>query len=852
MHVTTVIRLVVLRHLLRSAGRSSLTVLGIALGVAVVFAIELANASVIGALRSSMTSATANVQLIVGAESGVEDNLLDCVRDVAGVASAMPVIETTARDERSHLQLAVLAVDLFSTIETHDFIVPGSLHIDDEISLVNDPYGVLITADYARRAGVAIGDKLQLATARGSKEFSIHGTFEPRGAATVYAGDLVVMDVYCAQVAFDRGPRFDRIDVVAQPEADLPALGQRLREALGGRVLVQAPRERSGEVERLLGGFQLGLSLASTIALFVGAFIVYNSLAISVARRRREIGIMRALGATRGQVLALFVGEGALVGFLGTGLGLAFGWFVARLALQLVAATVSTLYVPVVVRDVVVTVQDVWLAAGLGIAAALIAALIPARRAAATEPVSAIRGESRAGSVAFSSTRPLLIGSVSSLLLAALVAWVVHVWPSSSLTFVVAALVTVSAALLAPALTRGVAVLVLRRAKVFGPAAMLGAATFARNAGKNAVAIAALSMALASVVNIDALIDSMKNSTDAWLRRSFRADLFVFAGTKVRAKFERPLRESLREELQALPNVEFVQAFRMVRQTFAAESIYLMSEDFEGYRRYNELAVVDGDVTSAVSALDAGTGIAASEAFVRKFHLGMGDDVSLPTPDGPREFRIVLVYTDFRTDTGILFTTRDAYKRIWGDSLVDLFSIYLKPGAPAAPVRAQIVAAWGAVDSLLTIGNAEYRNELVELVGRSMSLARATEFVAVLVAVLGIVNTLLVGVFDRRRELGVLKAIGAARTQLTRMVLTESMLIAATSAMLGVLLGTGLSAYMVIEALRVQIGWRIAFQLSGWVIVEAFVVALCVAWLAAWLPMRWAAKLEVVEALQYD
>ncbi|HET8938580.1 MAG TPA: FtsX-like permease family protein [Polyangiales bacterium] len=850
--MTKLIRLVVLRHLLRSPGRSSLTVLGIVLGVAVVFAIELANASVIAALRSSMTSATDKVQLTVGAEAGVEDAALDRVREVAGVEAAIPVIEATVRDERAHVQLAVLAVDLLSKVEAQHFIAPDSLHIDDELSLVNDPHGVLLTAEYARRTRVAIGDKLQLETARGSKEFVVHGTFEPRGAATGYAGDLVVMDVYCAQIAFDRGQRFDRIDIIAQPEADLRQLAERVQQALGGAVMVQAPRERSEEVERLLGGFQLGLTLASTIALFVGAFIVYNSLAISVARRRREIGIMRALGATGGQVLALFVGEGALLGVLGTGIGLAFGWLLARLALQFVAATVSALYVPVAVRELVVTARDVWTAAGLGLTAALIAAYIPARRAAATDPISAMRGESSAGAVAFSSTRTLLIGSVASLLLAGLVAWAGHVWHNSSLTFVVAALVSFSAAFLAPALTRAVGSFVHSRAKAFGPAVMLGAVTFARNAGRNAVAIAALSMALASVVNIDALIDSMKSSTDAWLGRSFRADLFVFAGTKVRAKFERPLRESLREELSALPNVEFVQAFRMARQTFNGESIYLMSEDFEGYRRYNELAVVDGDVASAVPALDAGTGIAASEAFASKFHLGMGDDVSLPTPDGPRQFRIVLVYTDFRADTGILFTTRDTYKRIWRDSLVDLFSLYLKPGASAAPARAQITATWGASDSLLAVANAEYRSELVALVGRSMALSRATEFVAVFVAVLGIINTLLVGVFDRRRELGVLKAIGAARTQLTRMVLTESVLIAATSALLGVILGTGLSAYMVIEALRVQVGWRIAFQLSGWVIVEAFIVALGVAWLAAWLPMRWAAKLEVVDALQYD
>jgi putative ABC transport system permease protein len=852
MRVASIIRLIVLRQLHGAAGRSSLTALGIALGVAVVLAIELVNASVIGAVRSGMMKATDKAQLSVGAAAGVEDALLERIRELAGVALAIPVIEASARDSRTHTQLAVLAVDLLSSAETQAFVVPESLQIDDEVSLVNDPYGVLITQDYARRTSILVGDKLQLETARGTREFSVHGTFEPRGAATVYAGDLIVMDVYCAQVALERGRRFDRIDIMAQPAADVSELSRRVSQALGNKVVVETVGQRSGEVERLLGGFQLGLSLASTIALFVGAFIVYNSLAISVVRRRREIGVLRALGTTRAQVLALIVGEGLVLGALGTAIGLAFGWLLARATMQLVAATVSVLYVPVTVRDLVITALDVWSATGLGLVAALIAAYIPARRAAEIDPVSAMRGESQADEVAFSSTLALLCGSAASLLLAALIAWAGHVMHNSALTFVVAALVCFCAAFFAPVLARSVGRLVQRRLVAFGPAVRLGALTFARNSGRNAVAIAALGMALASVVNIDALIDSMKSSTDAWLGRSFRADLFVFAGTEVRAKFERPLRETLRDELAALPNVEFVQAFRMVRQTMGGEPFYLMSEDFEGYRRFNELAVVEGELDRALLALDAGTGIAASEAFVSKHHLGMGDDVTLQTPDGPMKFRIVLVYSDYRADTGILFTTRDTYKRIWRDPLVDLFSVYLEAGAPAGPVRAQIAAKWGERDGLLALANAEYRHELIALIDRSMALARATELVAVFVAILGIINTLLVGVFDRRRELGVLKAIGAARHQLTHMVLTESLLIAATSALLGVLLGTGLSAYMVVEALRLQVGWNIAFQLSPWVIGEAFVVALAVAWLAAWLPMRWAARLEVIKALQYD
>jgi putative ABC transport system permease protein len=210
------------------------------------------------------------------------------------------------------------------------------------------------------------------------------------------------------------------------------------------------------------------------------------------------------------------------------------------------------------------------------------------------------------------------------------------------------------------------------------------------------------------------------------------------------------------------------------------------------------------------------------------------------------------VYTDYRADIGILFTTRSAYRRIFQDDLVDLYSVYVKQGGSVARVRAQIAESLGARYGALALGSEEYKQELIGLIDRSMQLARATELVAVVVAGLGIINALLVGVLDRRREIGVLKALGTDRKQLSRIVLMEAMLIACTSALVGVLLGTVLSAYMVLEALGIEVGWHIELHLSVWVFGETFLLAIPVALLAAWWPIRWASRLEVVDALQYE
>ncbi|MET0390426.1 MAG: FtsX-like permease family protein [Polyangiales bacterium] len=839
------------RHLRVAFRRVMLTALGIMLGAAVVFAVKVVNSSVLSAMHRSMAHATGKAKLSIGAGVGVDEEMLERVRAVPGISAAIPVIETTLRDVNSHTVVTVLALDILSDPQARaDDAAAPDAHVEDVVAYLNDLHGVLITPAYAKHHHVAVGDTLLLDGAQGRQAYTVHGTLDPRGPATAYGGNLLLMDVYSAQVAFDRGRRFDRIDIVPDEGVEVSALASRIEQVLEHRSPVSRPEQRAAEAERLLSGFRLALSLMSIVALFVGGFIIYNSLAIAVAQRRREIGIIRALGVTRGQVLVLFVAEGIVIGLSGAVAGLGFGFVLARGALDAVAATISMLYMPVQVDSLVIAGSDLWLTLGVGVGTAVLSAFVPARRAASIAPVEAMSSTIEAADVTVSSaTASLRIVSVL-LLVTALVAWAAHAYRQSSLAFAVAALLSLCGAFIAPLLAGGVGHVAQRYAKYLGPSVLLGAMAFARNRGRNAIAIAALGMALANMVNVDALIDSMKGTTDAWLDRSFRADLFTFSGTEVHAKFEHPLPVSLRGELAALPDVEFVQAFRSVRLSYHGEPFYLMSEDSKGYQLYNELAIVAGDPAEAWQALDAGTALAASEIFARTFGVGVGDHVTLDTPSGPVSFRIALVYSDYRADIGILFTSRAAYTRIFRDELVDLYSLYLKHGASVEATRETIVERFAERHGLLVLGSADYKRDLIGLVERSMSLSRATELVAILVAGFGIINALLVSVLDRRREIGMLKALGTARKQLKRAVLTEALLLGGSAVLLGLILGGALAAYVVLEAMRIEVGWHIALHLSGWVIVETIALALPIAWLAAWWPMGWVARVEVVEALQ--
>jgi putative ABC transport system permease protein len=847
------IRLVSLRYLKAAPLRTFFTLFGIALGVAAMVAIDAVNASVMSSFRTTIDTIAGKTALTVGEGTGVVEDLLEVVRGVKGVRTAVPIIHESVRDITSGTQLAVMGIDTLTDSEVRDYdVTANDVQVEDDLAFLNDPHGVLVTRAFAKRAGVKIGDILKLSTVQGPGDFTIRGSLAATGPAKLFGGDLLLMDVYAAQIAFGRDKRFDRIDVIPAPGEDVDVLAKRIETAIGNKVEVARAQRRSQETERVLSGFKLGLSLASLVAIFVGAFIVYNALAIAVAQRRREIGMLRALGTTRLQILALFMGEGLALGAIGACIGVGLGLGLARVVLNAVGGVVSTLYVPVSPEHLIVPPRELIVSVAIGVTAAFVAAFFPARRAAFIEPASAMQKKVEAADVTLSSMAALKVGAVT-LLVALFVAWVAHIRKNYLLGYAVAGILALASAFFAPGVARAVGLLARRWAPAFGPSILLGTTSFTRNAGRNSVAIAALGISLANVVNADAFVHSMKYTTARWLDRLARADLLVFAGRQAQAtKVDRPLPESLVNELRSVPGVEFVDAARSTRQSYRGKPYYMMSYDLARYRHYQQIPVIAGDLDKAVRSIDAAKGLAASEVFAHSFGVGIGDKVTIQTPDGPRSFEIVLIYSDFSAEVGLLFTSRAVYRSLWKDRLVDYMVVYLEPGASLDNVRERIARRWGGHYGLLVLSNGQYRAEYMKVIEGSFGLMRAMQLVAIIVAVLGIVNTLLVTVIDRRLEIGTLKAFGASREQVRRMFGAEGALIGFAATLMGIAAGALFSAYIVKELLRFQIGWRMNWELSGWSLLQTFVLAQVVAFLAALWPMHSAGNVDAVEALRYE
>ncbi|MDD9943114.1 MAG: FtsX-like permease family protein [Myxococcales bacterium] len=835
-----------------------LTLFGITLGVATILAVSVVNASVLASFRKTIERIAGKTALTVGAKSGVPEELLERVRKVEGIAAAVPVIEDVVHDVEGNAELAVLGIDALADSEVRDYEMSGKdVKIEDDLAFLNDPRGILVTERFAARRGLSADDTLELKTVTGVAEFTVRGTLAPRGPATAFGGDFLLMDVFAAQIAFARGRRFDRIDIVPKEGVALPALEARLKDVVGMQIDIARPERRSQEAEQLMAGFQLGLSLAGLVAIFVGGFIVYNALSIAVAQRRREIGILRALSCTRSQVLALFVAEGLALGIVGAVLGVVGGLFLAQASLGLVGDTVSASYVSVKPEELQITALDLVVAIALGVAVSFVAALWPAWRASFVEPASSMRRQ-LAGSGAGAGARrgPLAI-SVGFALVSLVLAGVAHARGEYLLGYGVAGILNLSAAFLAPSLGATIGRFFTSFARAFralrSPVVLLGITGFLRNSERNAVAVAALGIALGNVVNTDAFVTSMRKSTERWFERSARADILAFAGRKGQGKMiDRPLPAALIEEIRTLPEVEFVNPYRTVRYSQNEQPYHINAFDLEGYSKYNSLPVVEGDEEEAIVAIAAGRGVAASESFAHNFNVGVGDTLSLETPSGVREFSVELIYVDYASELGSVLTTRDVYSRLWKDDLANTLGIYLRPGADAVAVREMVVERWGGKYGMLALSNRQYKSEAGQSIEGSFAFMRVTELIAIIVAILGIVNTLLVTVIDRRTEIGVLKAIGADPAQVRSMLTIEGSLIALTAAVFGVGLGAILSGYIVTEVLPMQVGWRMNWRLSAMTVLSTFLIAQAVAFVASFWPAQAASRINPVQALQYE
>jgi putative ABC transport system permease protein len=837
------------KHLLRSL----LTIAGIVLGVAVFVGMHTANQSVLTAFTQTVDRIAGATQLQISAgDAGLEEEILERVQNVPEVRIAVPVIEAVMTPQtKSQANLLILAVDMTGDRNLRDYALESGDEnfIEDPLVFLAQPDSIMITREFAAENDLKSNSELTLNSMDGPKRFIVRGIMKSSGLTTAFGGNLAIMDVYAAQKIFGRGRRFDRIDVAAQDGLNPADLQVKLSKLLGTGYEVEPPSSRAKQFESLSSVYGMLANITSLFALFIGMFLIYNSFAIAVTQRRSEIGILRALGATRRQVQILFLAESAVAGLVGAGLGVLLGIAIARGIAGSLGQFLGEVYGVAQKAEEVSSDPRLLLGAiVLGVLTSLVAAWIPARNASRVDPVQALqKGRFQLLTAGENRTRRWLAFALVSFVVLTLL-----LGHSRPLFYIGYFCSIFAGVLLVPTLGLWLSKLFRPLLKAIWPVeGALAADSLIQSPRRTSGAVTALALSVSLIIALGGMTQAAYASIGEWMRIALNPDMYLAPSQNFTDRSFRFPAE-LASEVEGLPGIRRSQAVRIARLPMDGEPVMFISLDISSVTKEARLPIVSGDGPTMYKAASEGKGVIISDNFALLHKLNKDDILKVATPNGELQMPILGVVIDFSDQKGSVLLDKKVYERYWKDTSSNVIRLYLEPGTTVTQMRERIAAKTGSRYRYFVFTNEDLRSYILKMTDQWFGLTYIQIAVAILVSILGIVNTLTVSITDRRRELGVLQAVGGLRNQIRGTIWLEAILIGAIGLILGCAFGAVALYYALETSARDLSGMRLDYVYPLRTVLMLVPILLGSAFLAALAPAEAAVRGSLVEALEYE
>jgi len=817
----------------RSRTLYALTTLGVALGVASVVSIQTINRSALAAFSGSVKAVSGDAALsILGQGPGLDERLLDDALADPDVTAAWPLllqnvaVAGTGAPGQGDI-LEIVGIDIFAPIAyplSTARVEAAGARVDPALlaDTLAQPGWVALTPAYARERGLAVGDAL--AVSSGSRSFSLRlgALVDFQKLAPLASRKIALMDIAQAQALLGERGSITQIDVVLADGADPARVQARLAAAMGPGARVVTPEQRRDDAAALLAAFRLNLTALSLISVFVGVFLIFSAIQASLVRRRHEFGLLRTLGATRGQVLGLILLEAGLLGLAGTLIGVPLGYLAAQANVESVSGTLTSIYLLSEIEQLTFPPALVVLAAVVGIGGALFGALMPARDMSRRDAAALLAAGALQERTQAAAPRLALFGAGFAALV---VAW--YALGGARLKesgFVLAVGLLIALPLLTP--------LVLRetcgRVRPRGLGFRLSLRNLVVRLHATSFAVAALAVTVSMLVGTTLLIGSFRRTLETWVGLTLQADVYVSSESWVQGGSRATLGTGLVDSLTTFPGVDSADMLRRVRaRTTGGREIQLSGIDHvghDGHRWATRVPLLAGDPAAVERRLREGGAVLVSEPLARKEHLAPGDSLGLLTARGPVRLVVAGIGYDYSTEAGLALMSRPTLEAIAGPGEFSNLGLYLAPGADVEATVDRLRAAY-AGQPLVFRSNSRLRGEILDIFDQTFAITRILQVMALLIAVCGISLTLIIMARERASEFALLRALGATRGQILRLLVGEGGAMGVAGLVLGLVGGGGLAAILILLINRAYFGWTIRFGLP----VEALAVQ------AAWI-----------------
>ena len=842
------------RNLWARKMRTLITASGIALGIAAMLAVSVMAASTAQSLKDFFAQSSGRANLAVTESSNTGEGLaartllrVDAFDGVqAAVGTTLNRVMLVAKDKT--VSLAIYGVDpaVDQTMRTYKLASGRFLEAREK------GHNILLAGKFAADHKIALGDTISLLLTTGAEEkFKVVGLLADEGAGHLENGSVGFVNLPVAQDTFARGNRFDTIDIVAAPEianstARLNVLKDALQNELGEKFTVASPSSTGDSISQAVGSLNTGLSFFSMIALFVGMLLIYNTFQMTVAERTREFGMLRSLGASKGQVLRLVLIEAVFLGLIGSGVGIGIGLF---LSIPLVNVMSSMFGIPL--ETFVVPTEGLIQAVLIGLITTLIAAFMPAWQASRISPTEALRA--RGGrSEGFLMRHSWQIG----LALAALaVLSGFHIISLGSgpqffvVTFLAAILLMPNIILLLERGGRGLIRL------VYGPMGPIGSRNLARSKARSSLTVGVLMIGVVLTVAMGAMSVSFKAAMNAWVNSAIGGDFFITSSDS--------MREDLARDILAVKGVAAVTPQTLTYQkvvgftnaqgyTTRDDLIELVGVDPATFLQVNAFQFVGGeDQTTAMNQLVGGDVVFLSTTLRDKWGVKDGDTVRIRTARGERDFQIAAMIASFWSGGQSMTLSRRDISRYLGDESVSMFLVKKKADATSAEVEDGLKESIARTKSMNVTAAEEFRVTIVAQMQQIMGLFDAIVWIAVIISALGVVNTMTMNILERVREIGTLRSIGTTRGQLARMILSESGTMGMLGSIFGVLVAVPVS-FVMVQGMKQGSGFQMDYVFPASAFVSSVLIALVVSQLAALYPTWRAGRINIIEAVKEE
>jgi putative ABC transport system permease protein len=833
--------------------RTFLTTLAVVFGVMVIFGMNIILPTMLEAFQANMMAAGGVVDVTVTHKSGSVFPMAVAheLDGTAGIRAASASLDRTvnlpadfvdgdpARPDRI-TALSLIGVDPEAAQSLHAYLVqePGSfLQADDAAAAV-------ISQTLADAYGVKLGDTITVPSVNGTVTLTVVGILPPR---TVPGNEEVLVTLAQAQAMTGQAGQVNTIEVAltSMDESLRNQTVASIESALGSEYQVGAIQSGSEMFASLKLG-QAAFNMFGVLALFMGGFIIFNTFRTVVAERRRDIGMLRALGAKRSTITGMILVEGLLQGLIGSGLGLLLGYLFGAGIVLLVQQPINQ-FIHLMMGKPVVSPTLVITSILLGVGISVLSGLIPASNASKVTPMDALRPsvavvlfKRRAGGGFFAGL--VMIG----LALLALASGNMGLISLGGLLFLIGLI------LVAPALLRPIAFVFGRLTALLYArqgTGDLAQGNLTRQPSRVTITASATMIGLAIVVALGGMSTSLNGMMSSLLHKSLGSDyLFVPPSVSVWGS-DMGSGSDFTSRLQAIPGVGDISTLRFSGSVINGQAVSLLGINPETYPKVSGLDFKQGD-ESAYAALANGRNMIVNGAFLMTLPVKVGDTVELATPNGPQTYTIVAIASDLLNAKVVTaFISQANLAADFGRTDDVFIQLNLKPGVNLASVDSQIKAVAADYLQFTVIAGKGYIDQMMQLlnavfIGMYFMLA----FLA-FPSLIAMLNTLAINVLERTREIGMIRAVGGTRKQVRRMVVAEALLLASVGTAFGILSGMYLG-YVIVKALTALFPMAYSFPLSG--VLAGIAIGLLFGALAAVIPARQAARLQVVEALRYE